>query len=278
MERIEKDIKNGTTVLKEELIRWNRLYGTSIDSDITNMWESASTAFSRFSDTIRTSGLASVIAGIANEIKNLNEQLNKTSKPTQTQDFTKAQAVEMGQRARLNLTASGYTGPGIAELDLMDAKKAREWYNKYIPDHRTLTEEQKGYFLDIIKAKEAWAIAPYANGGISTNTHLALLHGSQSSPEWIFNNEQLKTILASAVQSARSNPIISLPKAAGIDSSAAVTSNVTFDFANMITVNGNADATTVQALKESSTEVANMVINKINNQLKLNGQYVLTSK
>ena len=69
-----------------------------------------------------------------------------------------------------------------------------------------------------------------------------------------------------------------MPKAAGIDSSAAVTSNVTFDFANMITVNGNADATTVQALKESSTEVANMVINKINNQLKLNGQYVLTSK
>lgn len=278
MERIEKDIKNGTTVLKEELIRWNRLYGTSIDSDITNMWESASTAFSRFSDTIKTSGLASVIAGIANEIKNLNEQLNKTSKPTQTQDFTKAQAVEMGQRARLNLTASGYTGPGIAELDLMDAKKAREWYNKYIPDHKALTKEQKGYFLDIIKAKEAWAIAPYANGGISTNTHLALLHGSQSSPEWIFNNEQLKTVLASAVQSARSNPIISLPKAAGIDSSAAVTSNVTFDFANMITVNGNADATTVQALKESSTEVANMVINKINNQLKLNGQYVLTSK
>ena len=278
MERIEKDIKNGTTVLKEELIRWNRLYGTSIDSDITNMWESASTAFSRFSDTIRTSGLASVIAGIANEIKNLNEQLNKTSKPTQTQDFTKAQAVEMGQRARLNLTASGYRGPGIAELDLMDAKKAREWYNKYIPDHKALTKEQKGYFLDIIKAKEAWAIAPYANGGISTNTHLALLHGSQSSPEWIFNNEQLKTVLASAVQSARSNPIISLPKAAGIDSNAAVTSNVTFDFANMITVNGNADATTVQALKESSTEVANMVINKINNQLKLNGQYVLTSK
>lgn len=278
MERIEKDIKNGTTVLKEELIKWNRLYGTSIDSDITNMWESASTAFSRFSDTIRTSGLASVMAGIANEIKNLNEQLNKTSKPTQTQDFTRAQAVEMGQRARLNLTASGYRGPGIAELDLMDAKKAREWYNKYIPDHKALTKEQKGYFLDIIKAKEAWAIAPYANGGISTNTHLALLHGSQSSPEWIFNNEQLKTVLASAVQSARSNPIISLPKAAGIDSSAAVTSNVTFDFANMITVNGNADATTVQALKESSTEVANMVINKINNQLKLNGQYVLTSK
>ena len=278
MERIEKDIKNGTTVLKEELIKWNRLYGTSIDSDITNMWESASTAFSRFSDTIRTSGLASVIAGIANEIKNLNEQLNKTSKPTQTQDFTKAQAVEMGQRARLNLTASGYTGPGIAELDLMDAKKAREWYGKYIPDHKGLTKEQKGYFLDIIKAKEAWAIAPYANGGISTNTHLALLHGSQSSPEWIFNNEQLKTVLASAVQSVRSNPIISLPKAAGIDSSAAVTSNVTFDFANMITVNGNADATTVQALKESSTEIVNMVINKINNQLKLNGQYVLTSK
>lgn len=50
---------------KEELIRWNRLYGTSIDSDITNMWESA-TAFSRFSDNLlELSGLASVIAGIA---------------------------------------------------------------------------------------------------------------------------------------------------------------------------------------------------------------------
>ena len=278
MKRIEKDIKDGTTVLKDELIAWNRTYGTSIDSDITNMWDKAKAGFDRFGETVRTSGIAAAIRAIADEIANLNKQLNGEIPAPTTKQLTKAEAAQAGADARTRLRATGYNGSGITELDNMNDVQARAWYNKWIVTHKTLTDEQKGYFLDIVEAKEAWAKAQYANGGFSTKTQVATLHGTQSSPEWIFNNDQLKTLLASAVYNTRTSPMISIPNAGNIQSPGNVQSNVTFDFANMITINGNADGSTVQSLKEASAEIANVVINKINNQLKLNGQYVLTSK
>ena len=64
MDRINEDFKNGTNELFNDLINYNDVYGTSIESDISGAWDSATAAMTKYSEglsTISTSGVLGAI-------------------------------------------------------------------------------------------------------------------------------------------------------------------------------------------------------------------------
>lgn len=89
----------------------------------------------------------------------------------------------------------------------------------------------------------------YADGGKNIRPGLAMLHGTQNDPEWIFNDDQFQETLKRSIGAALH---FSLPK---------IDSNYTKDeievkIGTLVNIEGNADRTAIPLIKNASAELA----------------------
>lgn len=94
------------------------------------------------------------------------------------------------------------------------------------------------------------SLNPFKNGGIADFTGPAMLHGTKTNPEYIFNSPQFDA-LGKIVAKYATAPSIYAPR--DLTSTYDPVVNVQVD--NLVQINGNATKETVQEIKDASTDV-----------------------
>lgn len=262
MKMIEDDFKSGLGTLKSQLVAWNATYGSSIESDITSAWEGATSALQNYKTILDQSGLAGVKTSLSDSITNA-ESSGSTSK-------TPAEIVAM-----MKANSSSW-GAADANQKLILASKNTELSNilKTMPGFEDLERDANGVW--ILKGKKLYD--QYEDGGMSTRTHKAILHGTRNDPEWIFNNAQLKETIANIVLEARRLPNkFSGSSFAASQELGSATGEININFKDMINIEGSADANTVSQLRGATEDIVGAVISKITDSFGLKGQYKIKS-
>ena len=267
MDRITADVSSGSGELMTELIGWNQLYGTSIDEDITSMWDAAKVALTSYRNDVRIA-----LEEIANQSTSTQNQIDNL----QDNPPTPSKTVNDYSREMLNNSEAWW-----AEHNKGDTSEASQDRKDYLAqrNQELSAEMEKDLGVALDYRNGTWYYAglktkfyeppSYGDGGVSTEEHTALLHGTRNDPEWIFNNSQLKAVIADIVVQAKYSPSV------GTDFTRnAPTSQInSYDFSNMITIQGSVAATEVEKLKKASREIADTVIDKINKSFRDNGNY-----
>ena len=92
-------------------------------------------------------------------------------------------------------------------------------------------------------------VGSYADGGVNTQTGLAMLHGTPTKPEFILNYDQMKNFLSNAIASTpKFTP--SMSAMGGINLA--------------INVSGNADSGTITGIKNAGTQIITQMKKLIN--------------
>jgi hypothetical protein len=142
-----------------------------------------------------------------------------------------------------NVPVSGIGKNLSDEADKKSIGELQQQYTDYVDSHSqediVNSQQPGGYLSDIAdQAQEYWDEHPdwewqdfkgYDNGGINDYTGLAMLHGTKTKPEFIFNFDQMKTFVNSALNGSLLNlPQISTPSFAGIPKQQQINYNYNF--------------------------------------------------
>jgi hypothetical protein len=262
MKMIEDDFKSGLGTLKSELVAWNATYGSSIESDITSAWTGATNALQNYKTILDQSGLGGVKNALSSSIA--------AAESAGSQPKTPAEIVAMMKTNSLSWASAN------ADQRLELSKQNLEYGRilSAMPGFEDLERDPNGVW--ILKGKRLYD--QYEDGGMSTRTHKAILHGTRNDPEWIFNNAQLKQTIANIVLEARRLPSkFSTSSYAGSQVAGSATGEININFKDMINIEGSADTNTVSQLKEATDDIVGAVIGKITESFGLKGQYKIKS-
>ena len=243
IDRINADVKSGANTLMTELVNWNEVYGTSIESDITSMWAAATEALKNYQSVSEAqSSLQSSIklASSDSEIKTLAEY---KSDMQQNSNAWKA-------------TSDSDMQKWLADENQRIADKITKYYG--ISLKRT-----NGTWYDTSTGKQFYDQGGEANGigYLAKNT---LKPERMLSPEQTIAFNKLVDYLPSMMGLSNG-----LPKVSSANNSANVT------IAMPINIEGNADESTVSSLQAVTKTITSNVMTAINNSFGLNGQYKL---
>ena len=111
---------------------------------------------------------------------------------------------------------------------------------------RTVKTTGGGFVVMADPNDPTWATRAYADGGKIDYTGPALVHGTKRNPEYVFNTPQMKALAQMIKQT---------PGKLGVGA----TAGGVFNVQSFLTVQGNADQTTVANLKSISKEIFNQV-------------------
>ena len=100
----------------------------------------------------------------------------------------------------------------------------------------------------------------YKNGGkiTKTGTLIAKFHGTQTNPEWIFNDQQFRKILQSSVLSTLR---VALPKISPPDISK---NDIVLNFDKLINVEGNLTKEVIPQVKAATNDIAEKLVRTLN--------------
>jgi len=274
MKRIADDFKDGFGVLKGELLDWNKTYGTSLDEDITDSWDVALTAFERYRSALEESGLNGVTDALNSSI-----EAQESARDGDTINFdTPDDAVQvMKDNSALWGGADEVQRKELADSSLGLGHLLERMFKDELPNLERGSDGVWRFGADPSNLDKE-LFKEYRDGGVSTGTQTAVLHGTVNDPEWIFNNDQLKATIANIVTESRRIPN---RRSFGVGkqdlSSAGPTGDVSLSFKDMINIQGSADANTVAQLKGATTDIVDAVLTKITDSFGLKGQYKLKS-
>jgi len=210
----------GDTVYNN-LVKWNELYGDSIENNVKNSWESAKQALNSYKNSLNQidyNFASQTLSDTLNESDIIAQmQANSKSWSNASPEYKKELAAE-------NLRLG--TSIGLTRDD-----KTGIWYDKS-------------------------GVRAYAGGGTSTETQLALLHGTKANPEWILNSGQMKSLITNLTL-----PQFKMPEVKGLSNGSGV------QIGSLITVNGNVDKAAMPKLET----VVNQAVDKLVNTMGLRG-------
>jgi len=252
IDRINADMQSGTSSLMTQLIDWNAKYGTSIQTDITDMWASAKTAMADYNNQVTSSKVGLTAASASTTAR--------------------ADALEAGGsytvadiREKMMANSAAWKSTSDTNLQKQYADENNNKYRIMLQDLGT----------DITRGKDgAWYYTGttnrfYDRGGEASG--LGYMAKNTLSPERVLSPEQtvsfnkLVDMMPSLLSmvGGRITPI----------SSGTSSSNINLTMPIMI--EGNATSDTVSALKAQTKIIADTVLNQINSSFSTNGQYKL---
>lgn len=253
-----KRILNDNGTLYQQLIDWNNKYGSAIQSDITNMWNEACNALRNYGNLLNN------VNGTAPKSVSVGSSQPSSSTTTST-PTTSTTTITIGTRVK----AIGY-GNGASDGS---ANRAKIGNAGYIGDYKTgkeypyLIKAPDGTPLGWYKLKDLQA---YSKGGVANYTGLAMLHGTNSKSETIFNATDSKKLYDLVHNSSNLTQTLvksMLPDLKGITNTSNNQSPPVV-FGDII-IHGNADDNTVKQLQNVRKDIINDVFNLMNR-----GQYI----
>jgi len=250
MDRINADMKSGTSSLMSKLIDWNAKYGTSIQSDITDMWTSAKTAMADYNNEVASSqvGLASASDSATKRAGELESGGTMT-----VSDIKKA------------MMANSAAWKATTDTDLRNsyANQNQSWANTLSSMGTSITRGKDGswYYANGTKFYDQGGVA----SGIGYMAKNTLSPERVLSPEQTISFNKLVDMMPSLLSmvGGRITPISS------------GTSSNNINLTMPIMIEGNATSDTVSALKAQTKIIADTVLNQINSSFSTNGQYKL---
>lgn len=156
MQQITDNIQNTdlqSNALYQKLLQWNRQYGTGIDSDIKNSWMNAQKAMQEYGNS--------------------------------QQDVYQTLSYLINEMNSLESSTSGVTS---AMKDLASAVKSINDIDTSAIGGGVVNAAIKGLNLNTVG--NVFKLRGYSSGGVITQTAPAMLHGSNNSPEVVFNASQ----------------------------------------------------------------------------------------
>jgi TP901 family phage tail tape measure protein len=180
------------------------------------------------------------------EIKNLN--LLKTQADESTYSFTPPIEKAKEDIGKLQdkwwqieaMVRDGVANSSDLKMQASLKQQATEIRNKFgISDKEVF----QGYV-----AKPQSLVGTHLNGGMNTRNGYVQLHGTQASPEWIFNSNQMNSFIRNMI--ASSGNYVSAAGGGGLNLS--------------IVVNGNADQSTITGIKNAGMNIISQIKKSIN--------------
>lgn len=208
-----KRIDNDSDGLYNDLIEWNRKYGSGIDSDVTNSWNVAIDAVKRYKETVDGLTSASDVYDYLNHetddsfvqrgknFGNSSDYNNSTGDGNIQEIADKVRAnLSSGNKLRLvNKDWSSPSGTQVGDLVVTGGGiylKTSSGGKKVAPLNTTTGTTTS--YAEVKKIYEAicksLSINGYSKGGVVPYTGLAMLHGSSSSAENGFSAAQSKKL------------------------------------------------------------------------------------
>lgn len=180
------------------------------------------------------------------------KELQKIEETPSTNDYITDDGTSVSAGGTNGATSGSNSAPSLSKGSYVSVKPGTKWYsNSYgggksgAAHSGTIKYVNNGgthpYNIDGLGWVKKSDIVGYKNGGIVDYTGLAMLHGSPSKPEFVFNNEQTKKILS----------MIMNPNIKHKDLSGNTTTN-TYNF-------GNIELPNVNNVKQFMAEVKSLV-------------------
>jgi len=196
--RMTEMLSGSANTLYDELVTWNSVYGTGIDTDITGAWDKAIVSLQKYK---------SLLPGAT-----VGDITNALSKGTESGFSIK----ELSTRAQMMSNSSQWK-----ETQDPTVKKA-------LHDANVNLAKEIGAIFDVAtgryKLRGAYL---YANGGMVDSPTLGILGEQANDKDWIFNNGQLKQVLKESTKLAVAR-IFSNESSPKINNNSSVSSNNRF--------------------------------------------------
>jgi len=196
--RMTEMLSGSANTLYDELVTWNSVYGTGIDTDITGAWDKAIVSLQKYK---------SLLPGAT-----VGDITNALSKGTESGFSIK----ELSTRAQMMSNSSQWK-----ETQDPTVKKA-------LHDANVNLAKEIGAIFDVAtgryKLRGAYL---YANGGMVDSPTLGILGEQANDKDWIFNNGQLKQVLKESAKLAVAR-IFSNESSPKINNNSSVSSNNRF--------------------------------------------------
>lgn len=259
-------IQNKTQALYEQLIEYNRLYGNSTETEIKRAWDSAYSAMQTYGE-----GLYDIL-GTMDKLKLAMDEFEQSSKNL-TYSSESLGIPEM--EANPNVDYSGYISQmkaNSAKWQVAPQSTSNDINNPTVGSKQWLQLQNQNIVRD---NNLPWVFDPhtgrwytdatyttpaYAEGGVGDKTGLAMLHGSSTSAETIFNAADSKK-LYEVVHNTPSvlNSILSKL----FIGNSGNTSPIEVNFGDIV-FEGKGDNITREDLRTFGRDISNSIFEKIN--------------
>ena len=296
LDRIETDSDG----LYNDLITWNRKYGSGIDSDVTNSWNVAIDAVKRYKDTVDGINSASDVYDYLNHEtddsfaqrgKNFgnSSDYNNSTGDGNIQEIADKVRTNLSSGNKLRLVNKDWSSPSGTQVgDLIVTGggiylKTSSGGKKVAPLNTTTGTTTS--YAEVKKIYEAicksLSINGYSKGGVVPYTGLAMLHGSKSSAETVFNAEQSKKLYnlinANTTESLLSKIFKKSADTVAKNSNYSGSPNISLSINSPINITGGADKSTMAELDKYSEKLANKITQQITSAFSIRGKAIKPS-
>lgn len=250
-------IEGRTDEFYQDLIEWNRKYGTGVDQDIINKWNLAYAALDKFAGPDGLIKVQDTLEYLAKQANDFADQIEKAN------EKAKNLSSSLGG-------ASGSMGDLVNQTNkLADALKEVNYQNEIIPEHvKYNTEHKLGVVVpEISKYHEGTKFVkkkktPYDEAlGVKDNETLAILKVGEAVIPSNQNSFSGKAAQEKYLDENVHDNLSKLKSSATRDISS-YSSDMSISIGDII-INGNADQNTISALKKERENIVQSVFSRI---------------
>lgn len=287
-----KDLQNGNAQLYQEMIEYNRQYGDSIDSSISEKWEAAYEALNRYNSLLdddygmKLDNMTGYNKG-KYETAAEREARERATKSTSAKNAAQAAAKNMNKSSGSSNT-SRKSGPNRG--DKVTIKKSATHFSSqsgnakmasHVPGGKYTVYQVKGnqVLIGVNGAYTGWVWksdiqgyatgTPYAKGGIANidEKGLELILGSPDKGRYKFLNDGDKVFNAKASEflykwaNQPGEVLSSMIKSLSAASSVSIASPCNITVGDVV-VNGSADEKTVGELRRAHKQIVTDILNE----------------
>lgn len=287
-----KDLQNGNAQLYQEMIEYNRSYGSTIDADVTAKWEAAYEALNRYNSLLdddygmKLDNMTGYNKG-KYETAAEREARERATKSTSAKNAAQAAAKNMNKSSGSSNT-SQKSGPNRG--DTVTVKKSATHFSpqssnrkmaSHVPGGKYTVYQVKGNQILIGRNNEytgwVWKSdiqgyatgTPYAKGGIANidEKGLELILGSPDKGRYKFLNDGDKVFNAKASEflykwaNQPGEVLSSMIKSLSAASSVSIASPCNITVGDVV-INGSADEKTVGELRRAHKQIVTDILNE----------------